>query len=142
MAECLIKNSEYRTKLAQSGVPEFTFYTFANQFVKEHGRFPNLDEIPGSDSSQYLKDTIHMNKNGSAKVEDILGSTGASTVEEANILLNDQFTDLEIDIMPLNTEAIVDIQNRPSEYNPRDFFDYEIDDVPNSGVLFNQMFEK
>jgi hypothetical protein len=44
--------------------------------------------------------------------------------------------------MPLNTEAIVDIQNRPSEYNPRDFFDYEIDDVPNSGVLFSQMFEK
>jgi hypothetical protein len=39
--------------------------------------------------------------------------------------------------MPLNTEAIVDIQNRPSEYNPRDFFDYEIDDAPNSGVLFN-----
>jgi hypothetical protein len=39
--------------------------------------------------------------------------------------------------MPLNTEAIVDIQNRPSEYNPRDFFDYEIDNVPNSGVLFN-----
>lgn len=142
MAECLIKNSEYRTKLAQSGVPEFTFYSFANQFVKEHGRFPNLDEIPGSDSSQYLKDTIHINKNGSAKVEDILGSTGAATIEEANILLNDQFTDLEIDIMPLNTEAIVDIQNRPSEYNPRDFFDYEIDDVPNSGVLFSQMFEK
>lgn len=142
MANCLIKNSEYRTKLAQSGVPEFVFYTFANQFVNEHGRFPNLDEIPGSNSSQYLQDTIHMKKNGSAKVDDILGSTGASTVEEANIILNDQYSDLEIDIMPLNTEVIIDIQNRPSEYEPRDPFDYEVDDNPNPGVLFNQMFEK
>lgn len=141
MADCLIKNSEYRTKLAQSGISEFVFYTFANQFVNKHGRFPNLDEIPGSNSSQYLEDTIHMN-NGSAKVDDILGSTGATTVEEANIILNDQYSDLEIDIMPLNTEAIVDVQQRPSEYEPRDFFDYEIDESPNSGVLFNQIFDK
>ena len=46
MANCLIKNSEYRTKLAQSGVPELKFYAFANQFVNKYGRFPNLDEIP------------------------------------------------------------------------------------------------
>lgn len=142
MAQCLIKNTEYRTKLAQSGISEFSFYVFANQFVNEHGRFPNLDEIPESDSSQYLKDTIHINDNGSAKVDDILGSTGATTVEEANVILNDQYTDLEIDIMPLNTEAIVDIQNRPSEYEPREVFDYEVDQTPNSGVVFGQIFDK
>jgi hypothetical protein len=39
--------------------------------------------------------------------------------------------------MPLNTEAIVDIQNRPSEYEPREVFDYEVDQSPNSGVVFN-----
>lgn len=142
MAQCLIKNTEYRTKLAQSGIPEFSFYVFANQFVNKYGRFPNLDEIPEANSSQYLKDTIHINKNGSAKVDDILGSTGATTVEEANIILNDQYSDLEIDIMPLNTEAIVDIQNRPSEYAPREVFDYEIDQTPNSGVVFRQIFDK
>lgn len=142
MAQCLVKNSEYRTKLAQSGIPEFQFYVHASLFVDKYGRFPNLDEIPGSNSSQHLKDTIHINNNNTAKVDDILGSTGANSVEEANIILNDQYSDLEIDILPLNKEAIIDIQQRPSEYKPRDIQDFEVDETPNSGVVFNQIFEK
>lgn len=141
MAQCLVKNSEYRTKLAQSGIPEFQFYVHASLFVDKYGRFPNLDEIPGSNSSQHLKDTIHM-KDDSAKIDDILSSTGVETVEQANIVLNDQYSDLEIDIMPLNTEAIVNIQQRPSEYNPKEMQEFEVDETPNSGVVFNQIFEK
>lgn len=142
MAQCLIKDSEYRTKLAQSGIPEFTFYAFANQFVREHGRFPNLDEIPGSDSSQHLRDTIHITKEGSAKIDDILGSTGVTTIEEAVIAINDQYTDLEVDITPLNQEALVDIQNRPSPYKLREESEFEVDENPNTRVLFSQMFDK
>jgi hypothetical protein len=44
--------------------------------------------------------------------------------------------------MPLNTEAIVDIQNRPSEYAPREAFDFDVDQTPNSGVVFRQIFDK
>ena len=49
MTSCLIKNSEYRTKLAQSGISEDVFYSFANAFNQQYGRLPNLDEIPKSD---------------------------------------------------------------------------------------------
>ena len=142
MANCLIKDSEYWTKLAQSGIPELKFYAFANQFVNKYGRFPNLDEIPGSNSSQHLSETIHINKNGSAKIEDILGSTGVNTIEEANIALNDQHSDLEIDITPLNKEALVNIKNRPSQYDPREPQEFEISDYANTGVIFNSLFNK
>lgn len=142
MAGCLIKNSEYWTKLEQSGIPEFQFYSFANSFVSKHGRFPNLDEIPKSNSSQYLKDTIHINKNNSAKIEDIFISTQTNDIQSANVALNDKHTDLEIELTPLNKEAIVEIKQRPSEYNIQDSDVANIEDFPNTGVFFNNMFTK
>ena len=142
MSNCLIKNSEYWTKLEQSGIPEFQFYSFANSFVSKHGRFPNLDEIPRSNSSQYLKDTIHVNTNNSAKIEDILMTTQTEDIQSANIVLNDQHTDLEVELTPLNKEAIVEIRQRPSEYTRLDSIDLNIDDSPNTGVLFNNLFTK
>lgn len=142
MAACLIKDSEYWTKLSQSGIPEFTFYSFANQFVKEHGRFPNLDEIPGSNSSEYLKNTLHIKNENISNVDDILNTTNTQTVEEAIITLNDQYLDLEIDILPLHKEAIVDVKNRPSEYVPNEDVEFSIDSNPNNRVVFNQIFDK
>ena len=142
MANCLIKDSEYWTKLAQSGIPELRFYAFASQFVEKYGRFPNLDEIPGSNSSQHLADTIHINDNGSAKIEDILATTGVNNVEEANVILNDQHSDLEIKVTPMNKEAIVEIKRRPSQYEAGNSVEFEIDENVNTGVLFNQMFDK
>lgn len=142
MAQCLIKNSEYWTKLSQSSIPEFTFYTFANQFVKDHGRFPNLDEIPGSNSTQHLIDTIHINNNGSAKIEDVLVSTGTTDIKQANIILNDQYNDLEIEFTPLNKETLINIQRRPSEFEIKDSSEFKINKTPNSGVLLNQIFDK
>ena len=142
MANCLIKDSEYWTKLSQSGISEFKFYSFASQFVEKYGRFPNLDEIPNSNSSQHLSDTIHINKNSAAKIEDIIASTGVDTIEQANIALNDQYTDLEVELFPLNEKALVDIKQRPSQYQPRESFDFEVEENPNVGVVFNQTFDK
>ena len=48
---CLIKTLEYQTKLKQSGIPESIFYSTVSNFVNKVGRFPNLDEIPRSNSS-------------------------------------------------------------------------------------------
>ena len=142
MSQCLIKNSEYRTKLAQSGIPEDIFYSFANAFVAKHGRFPNLDEIPEADSTKHLQQTLKINKYDSASMKDILNVTQTSNIEEANIVLNDTYNDLEVHILPLNEEAIVNISRRPSEYWAEDKEPVEISENINQGVIFNQIFDK
>ena len=141
MSQCLIKNSEYRTKLAQSGIPEPIFYSFANSFVAQHGRFPNLDELPNVDSSQHLTESLNM-KDGVAKVSTILNTTQSESISEANIKLNKEYTDLEIEIMELMDEALVNINHRPSEYKVSESEKFEISNSINQGVVFNQIFDK
>lgn len=142
MAQCLIKNSEYRTKLAQSGISEPIFYSFANAFVAKHGRFPNLDEIPEADSTQNLQETFKVNKNNSALIKDILNITQTNNVKDANIIMNDIYSDLEVSLLQLNEEAIINITKRPSEYQVKEIEEFEISEKVNKGVLFNQIFDK
>ena len=141
MSSCLIPNSEYRTKLAQSGMSEEAFYRETNWFMNKYGRFPNLDEIPRADSSKHLQDTLHI-KNGGTSIENILESTGKNSIREATISLNDTYTDLDIDILPLNTTALVYSKNRPSPYmqlaEPR----HIIDPNPNASVVFSKLLNK
>ena len=142
MSKCLIKNSEYRTKLAQSGIPELRFYSFANAFVAKHGRFPNLDEIPQADSTKHVQETFKTNKYNSTSIKNILNITQTSNIQDANIVLNDTYSDLEINLLPLNEEAIVNITRRPSEYQAEEKEPVEISENINSGVVFNQIFDK
>ena len=142
MSKCLIKNSEYRTKLAQSGIPEPRFYSFANAFVAKHGRFPNLDEIPQADSTKHVQETFKTNKYNSTSIKSILNITQTSNIQDANIVLNDTYSDLEIKLLPLNEEAIVNITRRPSEYWAEEKEPVEISKDINSGVVFNQIFDK
>lgn len=142
MSQCLVKNSEYQIKLAQSGIPEPVFYSFANTFMAKHGRFPNLDEFPGVDSSKHLKDSLHINKYDSAKIETILNVTQTESIEQANILLNDTYSDLEVQLLPLNQEAIVTIDNRPSQYSIKNVEENTFNDQYNASVIFNQVFDK
>lgn len=139
---CLVKTTEYRTKLKQSGISEKIFYPMCGMFVNKYDRLPNLDELPGVDSSKFLADTIHMTDANSASIDDIMASTGASTIEEANVILNDTHSDLEIDITPLNKEALVDVKHRPSEYAPKQSEKVTIDPNPNMRVVLNQLADK
>lgn len=140
--QCLIKNSEYRTKLAQSGIPEPIFYSFANSFVAKHGRFPNLDEIPEANSKSFLFTSLNVDKFNSTSIENVLNSTQTSTVEEATIKLNDTYNDLEINLLPLNTEVILNAVNRPSEYVDNSSESVNISKHINSTVVFNTIFDK
>lgn len=142
MSKCLIKNSEYRTKLAQSGIPELRFYSFANAFVAKHGRFPNLDEIPHANSTKHVQETFKINKYNSASTKNILNITQTTNIQDANIILNDTYNDLEIKLLPLNEEVIVDITKRPSEYQVEEKEISEVSENLNSGVIFNQIFDK
>ncbi len=142
MSQCLIKNSEYRTKLAQSGISEPVFYSFVNSFVAKYGRFPNLDEIPNADSSQHLKDTLYIDDLNSAETQTILNITQTTNIEDANVVLNDTYTDLEINVLPLNEQSIVNINRRPSEYHIKESEQFETSQNINQSVVFNQMFDK
>lgn len=140
--QCLIKNSEYRTKLAQSGISEPLFYSFANSFVAKHGRFPNLDEIPKVDSRASLNKELNI-KDDSAKIEDILAVTQTQSVQEANIVINDIHSDLEVNIMPINKEALVTVTKRPSQYEADNNVEtFEVADNINTAVVFNNIFTK
>lgn len=139
--QCIVKNSEYRMKLEQSGIPEPIFEAFATEFMNKYGRLPNLDEIPGANSTHHLEKSLHIVE-GSAKIEDILATTGAATIQEANIALNDQYTDLDISIMPLSRTALVGADRRPSPYTQIDEDHHTTVDNPTPHLLFSNMFQK
>lgn len=113
---CINNNSvEFKTLKDKSGLSDLVLELVCRKFMDSIGRFPHLDEIP-SDSSQYLKDNISINKNNSSKTDKILNYTGASSIEEANIKLNNLHEDLEVKLTPLNKETIVEIEKRPTIY--------------------------
>lgn len=139
--QCIVKNSEYRMKLEQSGIPEPIFEAFAMGFMEKYGRFPNLDEIPGANSKPHLEDTLHI-VNDSAPIEDILATTRTQDIREANIVLNDQYADLDISIMPLSSVAMVTADRRPSPYlNTHEERHTKVDN-PSPHLVFSSMFEK
>ena len=145
MAQCLNKNSEYRTKLKQSGIPEFRFYCAVSKFVEEQGRFPNLDEIPMANSKKYMNDTLNVKttKKGTefTQIQDVLSTTGVETIEDANIILNNTYKDLEVEIVPLQEEAIIQTQNRPSEFQLKTSIDQDFNPQVYSGDIIKS-FDK
>ena len=114
MLNCINKNSyEFQTLKQRSGLNEFILEAICRRFVTEYDRFPYLDELPNSNSEESLREALHI-KDNSAKIQDILSFTGRDNIEEANISINDQFRDLETEIVPINQEAIVNITHRPT----------------------------
>lgn len=113
MSLCINKNSaEFQTLLKKSGLPDYYIAAVSSEYLEQYNRFPYLDEIKGVNSKPYLSEILQL-KNNSTKIDNILQVTGKETIEESKIYLNNNFQDLEIDIMPLQTEALVNITNRP-----------------------------
>lgn len=114
MLSCINKDSyEFQTLKQRSGLNEFMLEAICRRFISEYDRFPYLDELPNSNSETNLREVLNI-KNNSAKIQDILSFTGRDNIEEANISINDQFRDLETEIVPINQEAIVNITHRPT----------------------------
>lgn len=90
------------------------------------GRFPNIDEIPGANSMNIIKQDLNIREDGTSKIQDILYFTGTSDLNKANIIINDKYRDLDTEIIPLNKTAIIDIKERPSMFkyveNPKNDF--------------------
>ena len=118
MLSCINKNSiEYQTLKNRSGINDFILESVCRSFLEKYGRFPYLDELPDTNSEPALKEELKINKHNSTKIDTILSVTGTQTIEEANSTLNNQYRDLEVEITPLNKEAIIEINKRPTDNN-------------------------
>ena len=107
----LVKTGRFQTKKDQSGVSTVNLVATMQEFDSKYGKDPELDQIPGADSSKYLLEQIG---NSTKK---ILEYTNSETIEEAQIKLNNQFRDLNIKLLPCGETTIVDIKHRASVYN-------------------------
>jgi hypothetical protein len=69
---------------------------------------------------------LKIREDGTSELKDILDFTGASDLNNANVIINDKYRDLDTEIIPLNKTAIIDIKERPSMFkyveNPKNDF--------------------
>lgn len=118
MANCININSvQYRELKRLSTLPDVLLKAEIARYQENHnGRFPNIDEIPGASSQEAIKQDLKIRNDGTSNIKDILEFTGTSDLNKAAIVINDKYKDLDVEIIPLNKTAIVDIKERPSLY--------------------------
>lgn len=118
MANCININSvQYRELKRLSTLPDILLKAEIARYQENHnGRFPNIDEIPGASSQEAIKQDLKIRNDGTSNIKDILEFTGTSDLNKATVIINDKYKDLDVEIIPLNKTAIVDIKERPSLY--------------------------
>ena len=143
MTSCLNINSvEFQALQKQSGISTVVLKAYCNKFLNEFGRFPELSELPNADSEPHLKELMQLDKYNSTLTENILKATGAPTVQEANVVLNNIYTDKEIKLNEMNKETMVDITTRPSIYKYSPVREVNHRDVSNSALILNKAINK
>lgn len=139
MAQCVNTNSvEFQTLKNKSGIPEGVLETLCYSFLNTHQRFPELDELPFSNSEPHLREFINVRSDNSSNIQYILEQTASQSVEEANQKLNNNYRDLDVNLIPIVEDAFVEISHRPSINNLEQAEDVEIDKIINQGIFFNQ----
>lgn len=133
MIACNINKDSYKYQALKkmSGISEFALDSTATFFMDKFGRLPELDELPYVNSEPYLREQLKIKTHSnmeSAKIDDILEYTGADTIEEANVYLNNKHKDLEIEITPYSESAVITISHRPSEYKRLSEEEIEVED--------------
>lgn len=143
MTSCINVNSvQYRELKRLSTLPEILLKAEIAQYMEDHnGRFPMIDEIPGASSIDAIKQDLKIREDGTSKIEDILQFTGTSNLDEATVVINDKYRDLDTEIIPLSKTALVDIKERPSLFkyveNPENDFNFV-----DSAIFITQSLEK
>lgn len=143
MAICINKNSiEYQSLKQRAGIDELLLEVTCEEFLEEHNRYPYLDELPGSNSQPFLEKILKLDKHGTTNIDKILEQSGSNTIEEANINLNNIYRDLEVEIIPINKTAFVDISRRPNDTDLNIEELHDVDEVVHSQVLFLEKLSK
>ena len=116
MANCInTKSAQYRELQRLSALPEILLKAEIARYQENHeGRFPMIDEIPGANSIESMKEDLKMRQDGTSKISDILEFTKTSDLNSANAVINDKYRDLDTEIIALDQTAILNIRKRPS----------------------------
>ena len=137
------KHPEYQRLKDASGLSDFLLEIYIRKHQNEFGEdsFPKLDQIPNADSEKYVNNLLKLNKDNTTSIRDILNITGTKSIEDAIIYLNNNYQDLNIQIIPLGKDAEVNITHRPSshEYNLNDYNE-GWDDSLNTGYKNSTVF--
>lgn len=141
MTSCININSvQYRELKRLSTLPEILLKAEIAQYQANHeGRFPMIDEIPGADSTEAIKQDLKIRADGTSNIEDILKFTGASDLNSANVIINDKYRDLDTEIIPLNKTAIIDSKRRPSLFEYVESPENDLDFVDSAMFITNSL---
>lgn len=143
MNSCINTSSaEFRALKERSGLSDFQLKVALRAYQQEHAdQWPQLDEIPGANSEEYLKKQLKIREDGATKISDILEATNTNSVEEATLVINNSHRDLNTGILPLKEDAIVTIERRPSPYETHPSERRDLNQV-NSQVFIGQALEQ
>lgn len=142
------KNSfKYQTLKNMSGISEYSLDSFIAMFQTKFGRMPELDELPRVNSEPYLKKTLNIKEYSSinsVETDRILEYTNSSSIEEANIQLNKNYKDLEIELTPFQSFTSIEYKHRPSIYQGlKESIEIESTTTPEkSRQILNKQFQK
>lgn len=128
----IINSPRYQTMKDMSGISDFSLNRAIEKSLQQYGDYPQLDMIPYSDSSEYLKKQINtktIKDSNYAKTEDIVNYIGATSIEDANIKINNLHRDVNVDIYPIDDETnVITIEKRPSEFEVKKQEELDLDD--------------
>ena len=124
----------YQKLQEASGLSEFKLRAFVSQFYDKHGKFPELDQIPGADSEAFIREKLEAKEVGNytrVTTDKVLQYTGAKNLKEAQHKLNNEFRDKNISILDKGDgTALIKISKRASIYG--DLYERGNLEIPNT----------
>lgn len=140
--QCVNKNlREYQTLKKQSGLPDFVLSAYVGDFLEKYNRYPYLDELPNSNSSNAIKEDLKLDKKGITKTENILQATNTNNINEAVQSLNDKYRDKEIEILEIGDKSKIYTTERPTS-NPKQINDPILTTQVNDFQFFSDILDK
>lgn len=112
--KCINRNSvEYQELKIISGIQQKSFDIQTALFEEKYGRLPRLDELQGSNSSQYLNKQLNI-KNNIVKTNKLLEFTNSNSVSEAVININNKYLDQQTEVIDFGETSIIKTKQRPT----------------------------
>lgn len=149
MDACSIDFNSWKYRGLQSkvglGVSSGVLNRYVMSYLENYGRYPKLSEIPGADSSAYLKEKLKAKESGDFSVvtkEDLLEYTGKRDLAEASAYINRQHDDLQVYLIDIGDKVMVKIGHIPTMYgdivDPVDI-DTRMSPIKNHQVLLKSL---
>lgn len=121
MAGCMNKNDRgYQSLSRMAGIPSMVLDVYCQKYLDSFNRLPNLDELPLVDSSKHLNESLKTKQIGDssfASNEAIQKTTGAESLGEAQVKLNNTYRDLQVNLVEVTDKSsLLEVQHRPSVF--------------------------